>query len=227
MPILYIVGMPLNDEGNLSEAAVSRINESGKLIGENRKQAARYFRKSGVQFREGDFLWLDKPNQREQALALVAENKDLDICLISDTGMPVLFDPGKEILALAALKNYEIRSLPSAQSWSAACALSGLQPPFHIEGFLPQKTPLRLARLKELTQIHSHIVLMETPYRFSKILTEIEEIFGSACPVFLAWEIGSEREILKHLTVKKMIKWTLSNGMKKGEFVLLINNTHE
>ena len=73
--------------------------------------------------------------------------------LFSDTGMPLLFDPGREVLAFCREHNFKIRSIAGPTSWGAACSLSGFLEPFHIEGFPPRDQTERIKKLKELSSL--------------------------------------------------------------------------
>lgn len=147
------------------------------------------------------------------------------IGLFSDMGMPLLFDPGTEWVELALRLGFRLRCEAGPTSWGTACALSLWEPPFFIQGFLSQKTDLRLQQLTTLRSISAHIVLMDTPYRFQSLIRACEEIFGAKQVAFLAWEISSKNEYYFWGTLSELQQSTLKKGLKKGEFILILKNS--
>lgn len=222
---LFIVGTPLSDEGSLSREAISCINQADLIIAESKRNGFRFLKQTERKettpvffldpFREQEWKELEK---QLKALA----NSGGNAILFSDTGMPLLFDPGVEVLNLAKQLNFSIRSVPSATSWGSACALSGWHPPFLILGFLSRDLSKRKSELSELKNSKHHTVLMDTPYRFEALLAHVAEVLGSDREVFLAWELSKPEEILLWGTVHSIQREAEKMGLKKGEFILII-----
>lgn len=222
---LHIVGTPLDDGAELSPAAYARIESCSVVIGESRKGLFPYLKALGREPEKRRIFLLDPPRPEEwqairAALGAVAKSGG-DAALLSDTGMPILFDPGNEVLALARELKLEIRATPSATSWGTACAVSGFPPPFFIEGFLPRETPDRLARLRELARVPAASVFMDTPYRFRILLRQLNEVFGPERQAFLAWEISSAQEAYIWGSLASIEKEAERRNLQKGEFILL------
>ncbi|MBI1861679.1 MAG: hypothetical protein HYR96_12250 [Deltaproteobacteria bacterium] len=215
---LWIIGTPLDDTGTLPAAAVEAIAGCALIVGETRKATMRLLAHSGLRLPEDRFLFLDhEPPKKE----IVSQLKGAtgNVALLSDTGMPILFDPGADVLEAARAIGFAIRTLPAATSWGTACALSGFAPPFLIHGFLPQKAPDRLAALQNIKPLKLNVVLLDTPYRFQTLLEESIKVFGGKQEAFLAWEIARAGEWYGWGTVNELAKAPLP---KKGEFILIL-----
>ncbi|NBY19785.1 hypothetical protein EBQ74_05970 [bacterium] len=223
---LLIVGTPLSDNGLLSLEAIDQISKAQLIIAESKKNAFRYLKQAKVpqgvplffldNIRDKD--WADLTNQ----LKTLAQSS-ARVVLFSDTGMPLLFDPGAEVLNLARSLKYEVHSVPSATSWGSACALSGWNPPFLVYGFLPRDLGERKQQLSQLKLTPHHTVLMDTPYRFEALLSQIAEVFGNERELFLAWEISKSDEQLLWGSVRSIQREAEKKGLKKGEFVIIIH----
>lgn len=222
MPTLFLIGTPLQEDHKLSPYALEKLDQSQIVIGESRKVLDRYLKGHA---RAAERFHLDPPRKDEwDALtdALGKLPEDANVCLLSDVGMPILFDPGREVLEFCRKKKFKIQSVPSATSWGTACAVSGFSPPFYIHGFLTKETEERKRELKNLKTGQGHLVLMETPYRYKNLLKDIEDVFGPQCPLFLAWEIGQETERYFWGTLKELLAFNAQEKLEKGEFVLIV-----
>lgn len=226
-PHLVILGRPLNENAIPSSDFLEIVKQSDVIIGESRKVVQR------IQDRyqlspDGHIFLLDNLKDRERqdlekALSnLVASGGTA--CLFSDMGMPILFDPGKEILAFCRKKGFAIKCLPGPTSWGTACALSGWSPPFFVVGFLPPKTEERFDSLRQLKLSKGHLVLMDTPYRFRALLRDCLEVFGAQHSAFLAWEIGEKEQFYAWENLKSLEKIVTSKNLEKGEFILLLED---
>lgn len=222
---LWIVGSPLHEGETFSPEVRKRLAACDIVIGESRKAAGRYLRDTPL---KSPLFALDPP-RKDTFDDLKQELKKLSgtggrAALFSDTGMPLLFDPGIEVLEYCRTLGFAIRTLPGATSWGSACALSGWSPPFLLYGFLPQKAEARKSELQRLAGEMSHVVFLETPYRFSTLLEELGAAFGPRRPLFLAWEIGRPEEFYFWGTLAELDRIRKQRGMQKGEFVLIAHS---
>ncbi len=221
---LTIIGTPLDDRSTLPKDSLATLEHARIIFAESRKPTLSLLAKSGLRLPLDRFVFLDPvPRTRELEISLngAFENGD-SVCLMSDTGMPILFDPGVVVLEIARRLGFQIRTLPTATSWATACAVSGFLPPFLIHGFLPQKSPDRLQQLRSLRPLGQHTVLMDAPYRFRTLVQEVGEVFGNQQPVFLAWEIAKPGERYFWEMLGSLLAIAERELPKKGEFILIL-----
>jgi|688.fasta_scaffold118187_3 16S rRNA (cytidine1402-2'-O)-methyltransferase len=221
----YILGLPLQEKSSTPPAVAAILEKSDLIVGESRKYTERILSRINL-LKDAKVFYLDNmPSQEkkllEHALQLASKQGQV-VSLFSDMGMPILFDPGKEILDIAKKLDFSFRCIPGPTSWGTACALSGWNPPFFVVGFLPVKTEERQLELQRLVNAPGHLVLMDTPYRFLPLLADCLKLLGSHRNVFLAWEIGSSEEFYFWGTLKTLEEVASKRAMKKGEFILLI-----
>lgn len=222
---LFIVGTPLSDEGLLSREAIDCINQADFIIAESKRNGFRFLKQT--ERKETTPVFFLDPFREREWQDLKSNLKTLSasqsrVVLFSDTGMPLLFDPGSEILKLARELNYSIHSVPSATSWGSACALSGWAPPFLVLGFLPREMAERKIELNQIKGASHHTVLLDTPYRFEALISQIIEVMGGQTQLFLAWEIAKPEERLIWGSAQSIQREAEKWGLKKGEFILII-----
>lgn len=90
-----------------------------------------------------------------------------------------------------------------------------------FEGFLPHKKG-RQKRLKQLSEEDRTIVLYESPNRLVKLLSEIEEYFGSERLMTVARELTKTFEEVVRASVLEVKTEFESRDSIKGEIVVVI-----
>jgi 16S rRNA (cytidine1402-2'-O)-methyltransferase len=223
---LICIGTPLDEGAPLCKKAVEALEACDLIVGESRAVTSRLLKQAKLKENHSLFF-LDNIrdlDRKDLENALTQGKKSgLKAGLLSDTGMPILFDPGAEVLRSCVSLGYRIRSTEGATSWGSACALSGMEPPFWVEGFLPRDTEERTRRIKDLRAISANIVLLETPYRFQAFLKQLLPEF-SARESFLAWEITKDTEQLLYGSLDQIAKSAQRLGLEKGEFILILGH---
>ena len=142
-----------------------------------------------------------------------------DVALVSDAGMPLISDPGDQLVKLALAAGYAVVPIPGANAALTALVASGLAPqPFLFYGFLDRQKNRRKEELHALQSTPATLIFYESPHRLKESLTAIKEVLGDR-QVVVARELtkmfeefirGSVSELLAHLTEVK------------GEVVLLV-----
>lgn len=215
--------MPLDEEAHTPSHILAVLKNSTIILGESKKKTYQCVRLV-PNFREKQIFLLDNPDRDEIFRALRAlQGTQAEVSLFSDSGMPILFDPGKEILHFFRKKGWNVRSISGPTSWGAAAALSGYSPPFLLLGFLSQKIPAAIKELnlslKICDSIGASLIILEAPYRFHHLFSLLKKGLQDR-ELFLAWELD---------TIKERLVWGTPNEIlsldwpKKGEFVIVIS----
>ena len=145
--------------------------------------------------------------------------KSKKVVLVSDCGTPGFCDPGADLVDLCRKQSIRLFVVPGASSLMAFLSLCGVRlDRFYFRGFLPAKTELRILELKKLKNNRDAIILMDTPYRLNKLLSDIEAYMGDRECV-LGTKLTFENEEVFYGKAKDIQKIM---GKKKAEFILLI-----
>ena len=150
---------------------------------------------------------------------LQALKKGKNAFLMSDCGLPAFCDPGVELVDLCHKSGIKVTSTSFSNSVILAVALSGFpHKKFNFEGFLSKKSPERRAELLKILDNPRMSIVMDTPYRLGKLLSEINEL-NTQRTIFLAMDLNNPTEELVRGSIDKIIK-KVEN--QKREFILII-----
>ncbi len=148
------------------------------------------------------------------------------VALVSDAGMPVISDPGFDLVNLFRRENLPYTVLPGASASLTALVLSGIAADrFLFEGFLPRKKKDLEARLALLDKELATAIIYESPHRLSATL----DVFAKRWP---ERECAAVREITKRFeeTVRGTtvsVRDHFNANAPRGEFVLILGGALE
>lgn len=148
------------------------------------------------------------------------------VALVSDAGMPVISDPGFDLVNLFRRENLPYTVLPGASASLTALVLSGIAADrFLFEGFLPRKKKDLEARLALLDKERATAIIYESPHRLSATL----DAFAKRWP---ERECAAVREITKRFeeTVRGTtvsVRDHFNANAPRGEFVLILGGAVE
>lgn len=148
------------------------------------------------------------------------------VVLVSDAGMPVISDPGFDLVNLFRAEGLPYTVLPGASASLTALVLSGLASDrFIFEGFLPRKKKDLDARLALLDGQSATAILYESPHRLNDTL----DAFAARWP---ERECAAVREISKRF--EEIVRGSTTEvrdhfreHAPRGEFVLVLAGATE
>lgn len=220
---LYIVATPIGNPKDITLRALDVLKKVDAIICEEYRQGARLLHKLGV---ENDLLTLNEHNESQEAKNIFKRIQNGEtMALISDAGTPVFADPGGHLLRLIYQEGIPISPLPGPSSLMAALSLCDFPiDQFYFAGFPPRKSPTREAFLSRLKSIKDTIILMDTPYRLTKLLTEVKDIFGAEQDLLLACDLTLKKEAVFRGSVKEVLQQV--SGQKR-EFIVVLNRNRQ
>lgn len=146
------------------------------------------------------------------------------VALTSDAGTPCISDPGYRLISKAREKNIKIIPLPGATSIIPALIGSGFPiNEFKYFGFAPHKKG-RQTFLKRLAEETSVIILLESPNRIIKLISELKNLISSNRKICLARELTKIYEEFIIGYPEELIDRLKKRSNVKGEFVVVIEN---
>ena len=153
---------------------------------------------------------------------LVELQKGKNVFLMSDGGLPAFYDPGVELVNLCHQNQIRVTSTPFFNSVSLALALSGFShKKFWFEGFLPIDSDERHKAIKNILNLKTTAILMDTPYRLKRVLEEFQSEWGSSKKkIFVALDLNAPTEELRRGTPKELLNVITD---VKREFVLIVS----
>ncbi len=211
--VLYVVGTPIGNLGDLSPRAKSILAKVSAVACEDTRRSGRLLNQLG---RQGPFFSFHQHNTQSQIpkiLQLLREGKSL--ALISDAGLPGISDPGETLVASARMEGHDVICIPGPCAATTALVSSGIPSSrFCFEGFLPTKNSERRKRLGVLAKEERTTIIYEAPHRLLKLLEELIEFCGKKRPLQVSRELTKKHEhhigpniaaALEHFTTNKPI----------------------
>lgn len=219
--MLYIVPTPI---GNLEDITIRGINvlkEVDIVYAEDTRTSQRLFKHFDI---ETPLRSFHSFNEHKVVKYIVDEIKSgRKIALVSDAGTPAISDPGFLLSRACREAEVPVICLPGATAFVPALVSSGLPcDKFHFEGFLPHKKG-RQTRWKFLATLDETFILYESPHRLIKCLEEATVFCGADRQASVARELSKIFEEVKSGSLKQLIDYYKSDGVVKGEIVIVLS----
>lgn len=215
--MLYLIATPIGDINEISVRALDILRSAEIVICESTKEASKLLRSHGISGKRYEVL--DEHSTPADKAALVPLCDKHVVALVTDCGTPGFCDPGADLVRLCREKNVPVKSVLGASALMGLLSLSGQRlDEFVFRGFLPAETEARGRALKELTKERRAIILMDTPYRLKKTLTDMKEHFPDR-RFLLALNLSQEDETVLEGKIEKIFS---TNPFDKAEFMLLV-----
>jgi len=218
---LYIVATPIGNPRDITLRALEILKQVDAIICEEYRQGSRILHQIGV---ENDLITLNEHNEMEEAPQILMRLTNGEtMAIISDAGTPVFADPGQYLLTLLYQAGIPVSPIPGPASLMAALSLCNFPiDRFVFAGFPPRKSQHREGFLAKYKAEHVPVILMDTPYRLTKLLNEVQSVFGKHQDVLLACDLTLKKEAIFRGRIADVLPKV--SGQKR-EFILILNLT--
>ena len=178
MAVLYIIGTPIGNLGDLSHRAAEILKSADLVACEDTRQTLKLLSHLGISVKLVSCRAQNEEYAAQKIIALLKEGKT--VAYTSDAGTPALSDPGALLAGKAAQAGFEVIPIPGPSAFTALLSVSGFQDKGVLfEGFLSPKQGRRRSRLKELLNSGFGFVLYESPYRILKLFEDLTDLDNS------------------------------------------------
>jgi len=222
--VLYLVGTPIGNLGDLSARARETLSSVALVAAEDTRRTGRLLR--GLDIRK-PLVSMFEGNEDERAAEIV-ERLDAgeDVAVVTDGGMPSVSDPGYRVVRRAVDRGIEVRVIPGPSAAIAALVLSGLPTDrFAFEGFLPRRSGDRARRLRALRDDPRTVVLFESPRRVHRLLEEIVAELGDR-RVAVCRELTKLHEEVIRGSAGEVLR-AIGDRELKGEVAVVVEGDHD
>ena len=222
--ILYVVGTPIGNLGDISPRALRTLEESDFIAAEDTRVTLKLLNHFEI---KKPLISYFEHNRRQKGEYITDRILGGENCaIVTDAGMPAVSDPGEDLVALCHEKGIPVSVVPGPSAFVAAIALSGLPVGrFTFEGFLSVSKVSRREHLEEVKKEKRTMVFYEAPHKLSATLSDMYAYFGDR-------KLAIVREITK--IHEEVIRTTLAEASEKykeeslkGEIVLVIEGYTE
>jgi 16S rRNA (cytidine1402-2'-O)-methyltransferase len=217
---LYIVATPIGNIKDITLRALDILKGVDAVICEEYGQGSKLLHRLGIEGK--DILTLNEHNEAQEAQNIAIRlNRGEDMALISDAGTPVFADPGQHLLELLYDMNIPISPIPGPGSLLAALSLCDFSiDQFLFAGFPPRDTRQREKFLGRYRSERMPVILMDTPYRLTKLLEEVISTFGREQEILLACDMTLKSEVIYRGRAGDILPKVAG---QKREFILVLD----
>jgi 16S rRNA (cytidine1402-2'-O)-methyltransferase len=177
MAILYIIGTPIGNLGDLSFRAVEIFKIVDMVACEDTRRTIKLLSRFGIQVKLISCRAQNEGAAAEKVLQILDAGKNA--AFASDAGTPGLSDPGAALVRRVVQGGHEVIPIPGPSAFASLVSIAGgFDKQILFEGFLSPKAGRRRSRLRELLAGEAAFVVYESPFRILKFLEDLAEFDG-------------------------------------------------
>ncbi len=221
--ILYLVGTPIGNLEDITFRAVRMLKEADIILCEDTRVTKKLVMHYEIDTPLKSYHEHNKDQVTDYIIDLLLEGNH--IALVSDAGLPLISDPGYELVVVAREKGIKVETVPGANAALTALMTSGISSySFLFDGFLPRKDSEKKERLVSLMALPHTVIIYESPFRVKHTLEVIAKI-DSTRKISIARELTKKFEQVETDFVMHLLEGLDKDINLKGEFVIVIEGS--
>jgi len=215
---LLLVATPIGNLEDITLRALRVLREADLIAAEDTRRTGKLLAHFGIATKT---VSLHEHNERRKMSALLDRVRaGATVAVVSDAGMPVVSDPGRELIREAVASGIKVEIVPGASALTMAIAGASLDGELTtFAGFPPSRSGERRRWLGDLSRLPGALVVFEAPHRLRQTLEDVQAVLGDRQVVVAheltklheSWHRGVARELLADPRLPE-----------KGEFTLVI-----
>ncbi|MRG88160.1 16S rRNA (cytidine(1402)-2'-O)-methyltransferase [Salinibacillus xinjiangensis] len=223
---LYIVPTPIGNLEDITYRALQILKDVDVIAAEDTRQTQKLLNHFEISTPTFSYHEHNKGAVGEKIILQLKTGKN--IALVSDAGMPVISDPGFDLVEQAS-EWVDVVVLPGANAALTALVGSGLPAEhFYFYGFLPRKKKELKEVLTNLQYVQATLLFYESPYRIKDTLKGMKDVWGPERKIVLARELTKRYEEYVRGTVEEILEWTNSEDAQvRGEFCIVVEGSSQ
>ncbi|HBL16934.1 MAG: 16S rRNA (cytidine(1402)-2'-O)-methyltransferase [Elusimicrobia bacterium GWA2_69_24] len=218
--MLYVIATPIGNLEDVSARALRLLKEVRAVYCEDTRRTRILLSHFGI---SATLIRYQDRDERCVDGLLARLRAGEDVALASDSGTPVISDPGFRIVSRARAEGIPVCSVPGACAVAAAVAGSGFPgDSFVFLGFLPRTASKQKRALAAAAALDKTIVVYESPFRVLDLLENAAQTLGPETPAAVCRELTKLHEEWLTGTVRGLREKLAARPELLGEFVVLL-----
>lgn len=221
---LYLVPTPIGNLSDMTERAISVLKEVDCIAAEDTRHTRILLNHLDI---HTPMVAYHEHNKHEAGPKFVEKMKEgMSLAQLSDAGMPVISDPGADLVKLALEEDVPVVPLPGPNAALTALVASGLDArQFTFIGFLPKTTAKADKLIDQVEPLFMTLIFYEAPHRLKATLKYLRKHLGNRKAV-LARELTKKFETFTRGTLDELLQ-ELEAEPARGEYVVLVAGKSE
>ncbi len=225
---LYIIATPIGNMEDITIRALRMLSEIPVIFAEDTRSTLNLLRHHNINTKNKEVISFFEGNEDRKVKDIFLKLQKGDVALVSESGTPLISDPGYKLIREFISLDIQIESIPGATALITALTTSGLPTnAFLFLGFLPKKEGKIKSALEQVKLSLSTleqcktIIFYESPHRLLKTLNIIYQVFGDI-QIVTTRELTKMYEEIRREKVSETISH-FANISPKGEFTILFS----
>ena len=216
---LYLVATPIGNLKDITLRAIEVLKAVKLIAAEDTRRSRVLLKHHGIDTPLISYHDHNKDSREAQLMQALNEG---DLALISDAGMPVVSDPGYELVQRALARGHQVVPIPGASAPIAALSASGMPSDrFTFLGYMPRRREDRKELLAPFRKRRETIILFEVPHRLVESLADLSDILGAERQAAVCRELTKLHEDIRRGTLADLVEM-LRKDAPPGEITLVI-----
>tara|TARA_Y100000590_G_scaffold164243_1_gene188190 strand:+ start:2378 stop:3226 length:849 start_codon:yes stop_codon:yes gene_type:complete len=224
--VLYIVATPIGNLQDISKRALNTLNNVDLCAAEDTRKSKVLLNKYNLEKKLISYHKFSEKKKLDLLISFLKEGKDL--ALISDSGTPLISDPGYLLVKRALEEQITVSPIPGPSSLISALSVSGFATDaFVFYGFAPRQIKAKELFIKSLIVDKKTSIVFESKKRIIPFLEKLSELSPDR-NIFIAREMTKLHETFYKGKANHVLEELILNEEQiKGEFVLIIEGNRE
>ena len=177
--MLIILSTPIGNIDDISLRAIKILKNTKFIACEDTRVTKKLLGLINIELSSKLISYNDKNAEKIRPKLINILDKN-DVVLVSDSGTPLISDPGFKLVKLCHEKQIKVTSIPGACSPIAALTLSGMPSDrFIFNGFFPRKSKNAIEIINETIGLKVTQIWFESPNRLLKTLSFLLKNLGN------------------------------------------------
>lgn len=218
--ILYVVGTPIGNLGDMSPRAVETLENVDFIAAEDTRVTLKLLNHFGIKKPMVSYFEHNKHQRGEIICRRILSGENCAI--VTDAGMPCISDPGELLVKQCEKYGIDVKAVPGPSAVISALAISGLPTGrFTFEGFLSVNKKSRMEHLESVKNETRTMIFYEAPHKLNATLRDMLGAFGNRS-IAIVRELTKIHEEVIRTTLEQAVE-RYSEAPLKGEIVLVID----
>ena len=223
MSVLYVIGTPIGNLSDMTYRAVETLKNVDYVAAEDTRHTLQLLNHFEI---KKPLISCRAQNEKfaaEKIVKLLDEGSS--VAYASDAGTPGISDPGAVLVDCVREGGHDVVPIPGASAFATLISVAGSGGKTLIfEGFLSPKPGKRRSRLRELMATGDAIIIYESPFRITNLLSDIADI-DSTTRVVVGRELTKLHEEIISGSAEELRDDFTNRPSIKGEFAIFISGT--
>ena len=215
---LYIVSTPIGNLEDITLRALEVLRNSEYILCEDTRVSKKLLNKYNIHTK---LISNHKFNEKKnlQKIKFLLSTKKI-ISLISDSGTPLISDPGKVLVDYCEQNKINVVPIPGPSAVVAALSVSGFSNKFYFHGFLAEKKSQISKDFENLSDLDCSIVFFVSSKKILKVTPLLKKYFFNR-KITICKELTKFYEEIIKCEVKNL---NLNETTLKGEITIVISH---